>query len=75
MGFHEDDRIRNKNLPSNEAFRLFEAFKTRYWSDNDIISYATVELVKNPTNRVMYALIKICEVNLSTDTKASHNID
>jgi hypothetical protein len=75
MGFHEDERIRAKNLPYNSAQDLLDAFRVRYWSDNDIIAYAREQLTKDGTNRTMYALIRLCQVDAKEDQHRTHNLD
>lgn len=75
MGFYEDERIRQKNQPYNSACEMYDAFKMRYWSNNDIMAFANECLEKDPTNRMMYALIELCNPRKEKDQTRTHNID
>lgn len=59
MGFHEDDRVRAKNLVANTAADLYSTYKTDNWSSSDIAALAEDELSRNPNNKVMYAILKM----------------
>lgn len=59
MGFHEDDRVRAKNVVANAAADLYISYKLKNWSSSDIAALAEDELIKNPNNKVMYAILKM----------------
>lgn len=67
MGFHEDDRIRNKNFALNRAGELFSHYRDLKWSHGDIAAAAEDEPHKDPKNRVAYELLKLA---VREDTKS-----
>lgn len=63
MGFHEDDRIRNKNLVNNQAHDKYNSYLLSKMTNGDIITHCEDLLKKSPDNKVVYEVLKIAVRN------------
>jgi len=57
MGFHEDDRIRNKNRAANAAYAKYQEYKDKKLSDSDILQ--ELEKTENSNYAVVHEIRKI----------------
>ena len=78
MGFHEDDRIRRKNIVHNEAYDLVEQLRGMGATDSDIVESIKLMQLLNNRNEIYSTVLKIvggsrnentiknCSINSST---------
>ena len=72
MGFYEDDRIRRKNRLANEAWELYEEWRSEGLSPQQIALRAlSLSSINNPRNELYSSVVKIAEGRTSETSSKS----
>lgn len=75
MGFYESDRIRNKNLTSNQAGLIYDNLRNQKWSYGDIAAYAEQLISVDAANKVAYEVLKMAIRADASPVNLLHDLD